>query len=281
MSAHSQSALRLLRGLPIWQGYIALHFALGGACVELPAQPPNYYAPPPPRTVVQPPPQQEAAEIPPTTSSSAPAPVAPSPPPTSVATVPMPPKDEPDPLIGVTPRALGPSEANILVDALPLQRNDLDFGRIRHFLDLYVAIVAGESPERRASVVAAIRQARIYMREAAALTQGGSVINFSMDGLSANDILAWAKPPYSGSALPLANSLEAVLRQVEQVLQDFRKWADWDRSTMPFFDEQQRTTIQQQVGGKDIPYGSSLASANLDDIAMARDRLPEVLRNPQ
>jgi len=34
--------------------------------------------------------------------------------------------------------------------------------------------------------------------------------------------------------------------------------------------------IQQQVGGPSIPFGSSLASSNMDDIQTARARLPQV-----
>jgi len=231
-----------------------------------------------------------AAPTPAPTVATIPAPVLASPvpvppPPRRVQVEPAAPshdtvEDEPDPLLGITPRHLGTDEVRILIDALPLQRNDIDFGRIRNFFNLYVAILAGEPPERRTGFVAAIRQARIYMREGSRLT-ANNMSNFQIEGLTANDLIAWARPPQSGSAVPLADALKLIVRQVYQVVQDFRKYADFDPSTKVMFDEEMLNAIEQQVGGKSIPYGSSLVYANLSDIANARERLAEFLKNPQ
>jgi hypothetical protein len=39
---------------------------------------------------------------------------------------------------------------------------------------------------------------------------------------------------------------------------------------------QLRQAIEQQVGGSSIPYGSSIANSNIEDIRAARARLPQV-----
>jgi hypothetical protein len=169
-----------------------------------------------------------------------------------------------------------------LVEILPLQRDVLDFGRIRDFMNQYRAIAASTTdPNRSQQINTAMDQVEQYMQAATRNTASQSQTTFSMDGLTANDLVEWAVPPGQGqatrsrgSARALADYLEQVVRQVYIVLKDlynahYQQFRDPNLANL-------NVAIQQQVGGPSIPFGSSLASSNIDDIQTARARLPQV-----
>lgn len=172
-----------------------------------------------------------------------------------------------------------------LVSILPLQRDVLDFGRIRDFINKYRGMAtATTDPNRLQQISAAMDLAEQYMQAATRMTASQSQTTFSMDGLSANDIIQWATPPdpaqaarSRGSARALADYLEQVVRQVYIMLKDvynshYQLLQDRNQPGMRELD----VAIQQQVGGPSIPFGSSLASSNMSDIQVARARLPQV-----
>lgn len=172
-----------------------------------------------------------------------------------------------------------------LAPILPLQRDVLDFGRIRDFINKYRGMATSTTdPNRMQQISAAMDLAEQYMQAATKMTASQSQTTFSMDGLSANDIIQWATPPdpaqaarNRGSARALADYLEQVVRQVYIMLKDvynshYQLLQDKNQPGMRELD----VAIQQQVGGPSIPFGSSLASSNMSDIQVARARLPQV-----
>lgn len=169
-----------------------------------------------------------------------------------------------------------------LVSILPLQRDVLDFGRIRQFIDAYRGIASSTvDPNRLQQISTAMDQAEQYMQAATRNTASQSQTTFSMDGMSANDLVQWATPPdrdqaarQRGSARALADYLEQVVRQVYVILKDLYN-AHYKEFQSPA-GRQLDSAIQQQVGGPSIPFGSSLASSNMSDIQVARSRLPQV-----
>lgn len=173
-----------------------------------------------------------------------------------------------------------------LVDILPLQSDVLDFGRIRDFINHYRSLLgAGVDPIRLQSDNVAMDQAEQYMQGATRNTLGQSMTTFSMDGLSATDLIEWATPPNQdqpirarGSALALANFLEQVVRQVYTIIKHLYDAHYSELTTDPRLSSA-NVAIQQQVGGPSIPFGSSLASSNIDDIQTARARLPQAGAN--
>lgn len=171
-----------------------------------------------------------------------------------------------------------------LGEILPLERDVLDFGKIRDFINSYrTLITAGTEANRAQQANTAMDQLEQYMQAATRNTAGQSMTTFSMDGLTANDLVQWATPPSQGeatrsrgSARALADYLEQVVRNVYIILKDlynshYRQLTD-PRNNL----EDLNNSLQQQVGGPSIPFGSSIASGNLDDIQTARARLPQV-----
>jgi hypothetical protein len=168
-----------------------------------------------------------------------------------------------------------------LGDILPLQRDVLDFGRIRTFINAYRGLAAANNDQNRSSqsVNQAMDQAEQYMNAASQNAQ--NMTTFSMDGLTANDLVQWSSSPNPaqanrnrGSARALADYLEQVVRQVYVIIKDM-----YNTHYQQFRDPRLANlnqAIQQQVGGPSIPFGSSLASSNMDDIQTARARLPQV-----
>lgn len=170
-----------------------------------------------------------------------------------------------------------------LVEILPLRMDSLDFGRIRDFIGKYRSLVsASTDPNRAQQASTAMNQIEQYMQAATQNTVGGSMTSFSMDGLTANDLVSWATPPTQpgqqtrsrGSAKALADYLEYVVRNVYTLVKDLYN-AYYAQLTDPKVSNL-RQAIEQQVGGNSIPYGSSIANSNIDNIRAARNRLPQV-----
>lgn len=167
-----------------------------------------------------------------------------------------------------------------LTEILPLQMDQLDFGRIRDFVNQYRSIVSASTDSNRAQQAdTAITQLEQYMQAATQNTAGQSMTNFHMDGLTANDLVSWATPPSSGqatrsrgSAKALADYLEYVVRNAYTLVKDLYNSHYQQLAGLP----QLRNAIEQQVGGSSIPFGSSIASSNLENIRAARARLPQV-----
>lgn len=177
--------------------------------------------------------------------------------------------------------AVQTSSLQELIDVLPLQMDQLDFGRIRDFVSHYRSVVlASTDANRSGQAETAMQQLEQYMQAATQNTVGGSLTNFHMDGLTANDLVSWAVPPTQpgeqtrsrGSARALADYLEYVVRNVYTLVKDLYNSKYAQLANMP----QLRQAIEQQVGGRSIPYGSSIANSNIEDIRAARARLPQV-----
>lgn len=168
-----------------------------------------------------------------------------------------------------------------LVSILPLQPDMLDFGRIRQFINTYRGIASSTlDPNRLQQVSTAMDQAEQYMQAATKNTASQSQTTFSMDGMSANDLVQWTTPPdrgqaarQRGSARALADYLEQVVRQIYVIEKDLYN-AHYKEFQSPA-GRQLDSLIQQQVGGPSIPFGSSLASSNMSNIQIARARLPQ------
>lgn len=170
-----------------------------------------------------------------------------------------------------------------IVESLPLQMDQLDFGRIRDFISKYQGVVASTTdPNRAAQANTAMQQLEQYMQAASQNTVGGNLTNFHMDGLTANDFVSWAVPPTQpgeqtrsrGSARALADYLENVVRSTYVVIKDFYN-AHYQMLHDPA-NASMRQLVEQQVGGSSIPYGSSIANNNIENIRAARARLPQV-----
>lgn len=167
-----------------------------------------------------------------------------------------------------------------LAETLPLQRDQLDFGRIRQFVNNYssLATSGGESHQVQ-QVSTAMQQLEQYMTAATENTVGQSQTTFSMDGLTADDFVTWAIPPSTGqptrsrgSAMALADYLDRVVRTTYTIVKDMYN------SYYPQLVDNPRLLqlVEQQVGGHSIPFGSSVAANNISNIASARASLPQV-----
>jgi hypothetical protein len=167
-----------------------------------------------------------------------------------------------------------------LVESLPLERDQLDFGKIRAFIEVYQGIVSASSDSNRTQQASvAITQLQQYMQAATQNTVGQSMTNFSMDGLSADDLISWSTPPSAGqptrsrgSAKALADYLEYIVRNTYTLVKDLYNAHYRELASVP----QLITLVEQQVGGRSIPFGSSIAANNLNNINVARSRLPQV-----
>lgn len=166
-----------------------------------------------------------------------------------------------------------------LIDTLPLQRDQLDFGRIRDFVNNYRGIVSSTNDANRSQQAStAMDQLEQYMQGATQNTNGGSMTNFSMDGLTADDLVSWANPPSAGqatrshgSARALSDYLEQVVRNTYILIKDLYN----SHYTQLSADPKMLLAVEQQVGGHSIPYGSSTANSNINNITRARARLPQ------
>jgi hypothetical protein len=175
-----------------------------------------------------------------------------------------------------------PAQASLeqLVGILPLQRDQLDFGRIRDFVSGYRGIVSASTDANRSQQAStAMDQLEQYMQGATQNTNGQSMTNFSMDGLTADDLVSWATPPSAGqatrsrgSARALSDYLEQVVRNTYILIKDLYNSHYTELSHNP----QSLLAVEQQVGGHSIPYGSSVANSNINNISRARARLPQV-----
>jgi hypothetical protein len=168
-----------------------------------------------------------------------------------------------------------------LIDALPLDADQIDFGKIRRFIDLYRStVLASDDPSRKQQASAAMDSAEKYMQGATQNTINQSVTNFSnMDGLTANDLVRWAVPPSAGeatrsrgSAKALANYLEYTVSAVSNLIKDLYNSHYNQLAAKPEWLQ----SIEQQVGGRSIPSGSSIAAGNLNHINIARNNLSRV-----
>lgn len=166
-----------------------------------------------------------------------------------------------------------------IVESLPLQNNDLDFGRIRNFINQYkgliTAAVGKADQPRSAAATAAMAQAEQFMQQATTNTLA-SQTNFKMDGMNAQDLISWSSPPQGGqpvrargSARALADYLEYVVRAVVTMISDFYNTHAQELNEKPEW----RQLVEQQVGGSHIPSGSSIAADNIRNITNARSYL--------
>lgn len=178
---------------------------------------------------------------------------------------------------GVASKAAGLQQ---IVSTLPLRLTDIDFGRIRNFLETYRGTALSSADAGRAQQMSGlISQVEGYMTNAQQNTVGGNYTNFHMDGLTAQDLITWANPPSPGqavrargSAVALADYLYYIVTNVAALIQNLRT-THADVLAQPQF-SQLRQSIEQQAGGDRIPFGSSIAANNLDNIRAARARLP-------
>ena len=174
-----------------------------------------------------------------------------------------------------------PAGLGELIDALPLDADQLDFGKVRRFIDLYRStVMASDDPSRKQQASAAMDSAEKYMQGATQNTINQSVTNFSgMDGLTANDLVRWAVPPSAGdatrsrgSAKALADYLEYTVSAVSNLIKDLYNSHYNQLAAKPEWLQ----PIEQQVGGRSIPSGSSIAAGNLNHINIARNNLSRV-----
>jgi hypothetical protein len=171
-----------------------------------------------------------------------------------------------------------------LEDMLPLQRDEIDLTRIHNFVNEYSKIAGSSSdPYRSKNVNVLANQIEQYIQMAIQNTNGGAQTIFRTNGLTANDLISWAQPPSPGeatrsrgSARTLADALWYVVDRTTLLLKDLYNthYAILVDPRNRLYDL--RLAIEQQVGGRNIPFGSSIAAANLSDIEIARARLPQV-----
>lgn len=179
---------------------------------------------------------------------------------------PEPPKEEeePDPLAGVTPIQLGPQEVRILVDALPLATENIDFGRIDRFFKLYAAVVAGYAEEDRAPVVSAMKAARKNMRVAMKrLSRDGSMRIFPIDNATKQSAAGWAAAPAGNTIIPLLTTLRTVVQETGQVVLHFHSV---HRGSLT---QQQEALVRHQSVGT-----GSIMTFNFSDIDSVLRQLP-------
>jgi hypothetical protein len=165
-----------------------------------------------------------------------------------------------------------------LISALPLDTNQLYFGKVRDFINLYRStVLSSTDPARKQQASTAMQQAEQYMQGATQNTIDNR-INFNMDGLTASDLMSWSTPASPGqavrsrgSARALADYLEYTVRAVGTLINDLYNAHYEQLSKNP----QLLQAIEQQVGGHSIPYGSSIEASNLDSISAARSSLPQ------
>lgn len=197
-----------------------------------------------------------------------------SPPPVVEAASPSPPakpkpeppkeEEEPDPLAGVTPIQLGPQEVRILVDALPLATENIDFGRIDRFFKLYAAVVAGYPEDERAPVVSAMKAANKHMRVTMKrLSRDGSMRIFPIDNATKQSAYGWAADPPVYNVYPLLTNLRAVVQETGQVVLHFHSA---HRGAMT---QQQRAVVERQSVGT-----GSIMTFNFSDIDSILRQLP-------
>jgi hypothetical protein len=164
-----------------------------------------------------------------------------------------------------------------LIGSLPLSPNQIDFGRIRRFIELYRSTaLASTDPNRRQQASTMMDSAEKYMQAATQNTLNQSITNFPVNGLSATDLVRWAIPPTAGeatrsqgSAQTLASMLLYTVDAVANLVRDLYNAHpnEWAANTSWLH------AIEQQAGGDTIPYGSSIAASNIDDINIARNNL--------
>lgn len=123
-----------------------------------------------------------------------------------------------DPFDGVRGVNLGPHEARMLVDALPLEMADIDFGRIERFIALFLPIAVSLPPERRLPIGASVRLARQAMRGAQERMSVPGRSTYATYNVRPLDVANWLKPPSGSNVVPALTSLQRVVQHTRDII---------------------------------------------------------------
>lgn len=152
-------------------------------------------------------------------------------------------------------------ELEQLVQALPLDAQDIDFHRILTFFNLYKNFVSGRY---RTEVFASMRDAGVAMQRATAVTANGYQKNFRLTR-NVQEFAAYLKAPQGENANACIQFLHQVISETGKVILAFyNEYArapyskDRNRTT---FDPEQQALVEGQVKGS-----SSLYYQNLRDL---------------
>lgn len=181
------------------------------------------------------------------------------------------PQDE-DPLDGVEPIALGPRQVRVLVAALPLSSESIDFDRIDRFFLLYASIAAGAPGSRRGGLGQSIQLARRAMKEVGRRTTIEGRSTFPMHDLTPSVVQGWLKAPQGMHFSTVLEALKVVIESARTIVADFYGECSRSKSNADgcSFNEEQANAVQRQV------VGSSIARANWDALQRVANRLGEV-----
>jgi len=143
-----------------------------------------------------------------------------------------------------TAKPLTPAEARIMIRALPLDANDVDFGRITKFFDLYRHILETHSDPRKCEVIRIMDHASKWMAGATALTNLGKT-QFSLT-TDYSEVATWLRPPIGQKYIPFLEEVESVVKDASSVMGLF--YAAYVRSD-PNFGSAEKTALEFQFKG--------------------------------
>lgn len=121
---------------------------------------------------------------------------------------------------GAAATPLTAQEVRILVRALPLSADTIDFGRIANFFDLYRHVVETHSDPRKCEVMATMVKAMGAWKKAMGITHSG-LRTFSMNS-NARTVANWLRPELvTDGYLPFLGNLEFVVESTQSVVTIF------------------------------------------------------------
>lgn len=235
--------------LPMIRRSIAILFAMAwlGCAAEKPPEAP-------------PPVQRERPAPPPVKIEAAAQPVPPAPPPAPAC------QNDPGATVA-TPLTV--QEARVMVAALPLDPEDIDFHRIANFFNLYRHVVETHHDPRKCEVLRAIEQVTGWMSNAASLTRSGQS-TFSMHA-SPDDVKNWLAPPALLKYMVFLDNIDGVVQFTGNVVNLF--YATYVHPNPSVFRELEVSQIEAQSRG-----GNSYAMRNREIIRGLQADGPKIVR---
>lgn len=158
-----------------------------------------------------------------------------------------------------------------MVQNLPLDRNDIDFTRIRDFFKIYSQFLSASTNPRKAEVDANIATAERAMIEASGMTSSGDTrFPMTRDYTEIRDMI---KPPVGGMYIPFLLGLQSVVEATAKVVGQF--YATYIRKSQRAeenFTSEQREEVEQQILGD-----NSAKVQNLEILQGLQRNLPKVM----
>jgi hypothetical protein len=123
-----------------------------------------------------------------------------------------------DPGAAATP--LNAQEVRVMVRALPLNADTLDFHRIANFFDLYSHVLETHADPRKCEVMGTMAKTNKVMKTAMGITHSG-LGTFSMNS-NARTVANWLRPELiTDGYLPFLGNLEVVVESTQSVVTIF------------------------------------------------------------